>query len=182
MTKILCEFTATGMETADFNWTKILLRGKRVLRETQFVRGNSAKGGTFKGNSNKNREKCLKFGEGTVICFGSRLSRWFEKKVAWYVVSWRLCAARQRPASCSPSYREIDSGFKTRGVLSHLPYSPDSASSNSRLLCPRRRYSWASLQIGRRGKASGVWQADPPITRLYLPKNLWLTGQLEGCV
>jgi len=39
---------------------------------------------------------------------------------------------------------------------------------------------WTSLQIGRGGKGGGVWLAGTATKRFLLPRNLYLSGTLEG--
>jgi len=78
----------------------------------------------------------MKFVEDNSDMLRKQVKSVVRKQAPWFVVSWRLCAARQGQTSCNSQYRETNSGFKIQGVLSHPPYSPDSASSNSQLFCP----------------------------------------------
>jgi hypothetical protein len=82
------------------------------------------------------------------------------------------------PSSHSPSYRETDSGFQTRGVTPPAIFTRFGTQWFSLLLVPNRLFTRTKLQIMWRGRGGEAWLAGTATKRL-IPRNLFLRGKLE---
>ena len=91
----------------------------------------------------------------------------------------RACLHRDNePASYSPSYRERDSGFQTRGVSPPAIFTRFFTQWFSPLLAPKRRFTCTKLQKRWGGRGGGASLAGTATKRLTL-RNLCLWGRLE---